>query len=437
MATNQSIYNAFARFWGHVKTLVGAIDTRVTNLESAIGENGSVATNITEAINNLDADITSAAVESGKGIKVQVVETDGKITAVNVSGSFDNKYDAFGAASTVNGDLLTYKTNNDNAVSGLNTRIGTIENDYLKTADKTSLQNQITTNANAIQTLSDGVDPEKVDGVKDLISYVESHGTEVSGMRTSIQNNTNSITAINNEIGDIATEDTEATGLYKLITDGDNALISQINVINGKITDLENSSSDGSTHTHDYLPLAGGTMTGTINSSKTTDTYLQGNQGQAIINSTASGDGYTTLAKMNSLNGYFTQSAYRDRYILAYTNKASVDANSDIVTKSVTLLDESGNTTFPGIVTASTFDGTAEKATKDSVGQQINTTYIKDLVATSEGLTIVKGDDTMNTIGISGSISISYETLPVGSVLIWSGDVIPAGYELYDIITIE
>lgn len=34
MATKQSIYDAFSRFWYHVKVLVGNIDTRVTNLES-------------------------------------------------------------------------------------------------------------------------------------------------------------------------------------------------------------------------------------------------------------------------------------------------------------------------------------------------------------------------------------------------------------------
>lgn len=31
---NQSIYNAFQRFWSNVKTLVGKVETRVANLES-------------------------------------------------------------------------------------------------------------------------------------------------------------------------------------------------------------------------------------------------------------------------------------------------------------------------------------------------------------------------------------------------------------------
>jgi hypothetical protein len=63
-------------------------------------------------------------------------------------------------------------------------------------------------------------------------------------------------------------------------------------------------------HSHSYLPLAGGTMTGTISSSKVTSSYLAGNQGATIINSTAGAGTYTMLAKMNSTNGYFTHGTY-------------------------------------------------------------------------------------------------------------------------------
>ena len=105
-----------------------------------------------------------------------------------------------------------------------------------------------------------------------------------------------------------------------------------------------------------YLSLTGGTVTGVINSSLTTSTHLAGNRGTAIINSTASG-GYTMLAKMNSSNGYFTHGVYETRYELHYTAKTVVDAGTNTITKSATLLDESGNTSFPGTVSATTFSG--------------------------------------------------------------------------------
>ena len=51
-------------------------------------------------IQKLDANVTSTAVDTGKGLQVQVVETNGKITSVAVSGNYSNTYDAKGAAAT-------------------------------------------------------------------------------------------------------------------------------------------------------------------------------------------------------------------------------------------------------------------------------------------------------------------------------------------------
>lgn len=77
-----------------------ALSDRITDLETAVGEGGSVDAQIDAKIAELDADVTSAAVEEGKGVQVQVVEVDGKVTSVAVTGNFDNSYDAKGAAAT-------------------------------------------------------------------------------------------------------------------------------------------------------------------------------------------------------------------------------------------------------------------------------------------------------------------------------------------------
>lgn len=85
-----------------------AMNARVEALETAVGKGGSVDSQIDTKINELDADITSAApAETGKGIQVQVVETDGKVSAVNVSGNFDNSYDAKGAAAAAQAAAAT------------------------------------------------------------------------------------------------------------------------------------------------------------------------------------------------------------------------------------------------------------------------------------------------------------------------------------------
>lgn len=104
----------------------------------------------------------------------------------------------------------------------------------------------------------------------------------------------------------------------------------------------------------------------------TTGTYLNGNKGGAIINSTASAGSYVMLAKMNSTNGVFTHGSYQTKYLLQYTTNTNISAGNNSVTKSVTLLDESGNSSFPGTVTASAFSGNASSATKWATARNIN-----------------------------------------------------------------
>ena len=104
------------------------------------------------------------------------------------------------------------------------------------------------------------------------------------------------------------------------------------------------------------------TFSSTIASSITTGSYLAGNKGTAIINSTAGAGNYTMLAKMNTTNGYMTLGTYQGRCELHYTAKTTVDAGTNSYTYQVTLLDESGNAQFPNQITCPTFSGTATKA---------------------------------------------------------------------------
>ena len=74
------------------------LDERLEAVEEVLGEGGGVDERIAGAIAELDADVTSAAPEAGKGLQVQVVEVDGVITTVAVTGNYDEAYDAKGAA---------------------------------------------------------------------------------------------------------------------------------------------------------------------------------------------------------------------------------------------------------------------------------------------------------------------------------------------------
>ena len=99
------------------------------------------------------------------------------------------------------------------------------------------------------------------------------------------------------------------------------------------------------------------TFNNTITSPKTTSTYLAGNQGSVIINSTAGAGSYTMLTKMNSTNGYMTLGTYQDRFELHYTAKSTVDAETNAYTYRATLLDESGNASFPNTITTDSNPG--------------------------------------------------------------------------------
>lgn len=113
--------------------------------------------------------------------------------------------------STLQSKVATLEANgyDDTEVRGLisanTSAIEAIEADYLKAADKTALQEQINANESAIQLLTNGVDSEKVDGVNDLIAYVEEHGAEVTGMQGDIADNASAIEALQSGKADKAT----------------------------------------------------------------------------------------------------------------------------------------------------------------------------------------------------------------------------------------
>ena len=86
----------------------------------------------------------------------------------------------------------------------------------------------------------------------------------------------------------------------------------------------------------------------------------------------------------------------------------------------------SGNVTLklPATIKASLTGNaaTATKATQDSAGQQINTTYIKGLSISNNALIYTKGN------GTTGNVDL----IPAGTVQMFAGNTIPAGWLLCD-----
>lgn len=134
------------------------------------------------------------------------------------------------------------------------------------------------------------------------------------------------------------------------------------------------------------LPLSGGTISGTIVSSVPPQTALDTLKGKAIINSIASGKtkGFVGLAKMNSTNGVFAQGVLDGAYIFGFAEDSTIAGNQSTMKYGVILLNEVGNSSFPGRVTARSFKGDVEgnatsatKANQDGDGNVIKNTYAK------------------------------------------------------------
>lgn len=85
----------------------------------------------------------------------------------------------------------------DEAIGQINSDIDEI-NDTLAehTTSIEEMGAEIATNASAIERLTKGVSAEEVDGVNDLIQYVNEHGVEVTGIKADIQANANAIDAL-------------------------------------------------------------------------------------------------------------------------------------------------------------------------------------------------------------------------------------------------
>ena len=120
-----------------------------------------------------------------------------------------------------------------------------------------------------------------------------------------------------------------------------------------------------------YLPLAGGTLTGdllfSVSGNATRGIYGTAGDSDAwrvVGGATASDAGWMEIATSDNGNEPIYARQYRGVY--------------NIIVHSATILDASGNTSFPGTVTASAFSGNASSATKavqDGSGNVITSTY--------------------------------------------------------------
>ena len=162
-----------------------------------------------EALEAIDHDHANAdelaKIADGDVAKWNAAEQNAKDYADGLDSAMDTRMQAIEAKfgdgegnveSQIAAAVGAEKTRAEGIEAGLRTDVDAIKGDYLKAADKTELEGKITANANAIELLTNGVSPEEVDGVNDLIQYVKDHGTEVTGIKNDIKANADAIDVI-------------------------------------------------------------------------------------------------------------------------------------------------------------------------------------------------------------------------------------------------
>lgn len=109
------------------------------------------------------------------------------------------------------------------------------------------------------------------------------------------------------------------------------------------------------------------TLSKSIISGLNTGSWLAGNNGTAIINSTSSGSNFNVLARMLAPTGRFIMGQYDGDFFLAYTRNSTIQAGTDYVDALAKLLNNNGNTTFPGTVTAANFSNSSLEELKTNI----------------------------------------------------------------------
>lgn len=156
------------------------------------------------------------------------------------------------------------------------------------------------------------------------------------------------------------------------------------------------------------LKIRGSLYTDRIFSNLNTQTHLRGNQGYAIINAEGATNGYVSLIRYKGNNGIFTLNGWNNKIVLGYTNNTTINAGTNSLTKSITLIDENGNASFPGQVSATTvnayLNGTAKNADTVDGFHAIDS---NDLTASATSAKIVLAKNVVSYIGSLGLATTS------------------------------
>lgn len=250
-------------------------------------------------------------------------------TKDEAQGYADAKDDAIAAAKKAGddaqSDLNSYKTSNNAAVANKadQTALDAVSAVANAAATQTALTEEINrakaaekANADAIERLTNGVSQEDIDGVNDLINYVNEHGPEVEQMQKDIGANTK---AISDEANRADTEEKRLAGLISTNTENiqKNAeAIAALSGESGKVAAAEKADTASS------LDAAGVAQVKAIVVDKATDADTVDGMHAVDFATKAQGVLADTAVQPAALNDYYTKTEADAEFM----NAGEVDA---------------------------------------------------------------------------------------------------------------
>ena len=266
----------------------------------------------------------AAAAAAAQAAQTAQSTADGKIDLAGVQAlNYATKTEAEGYANAKDEAIAAAKKAGDDAAAALESYKTTNNAAVALKADKSALEEEVArakaaeqANADAITLLTDGVDQEKVDGVRDLIAYVEEHGTEVTGMKEDIAENAEAIAAEAERASD---EETRLAGLISKNAEDIASLLGET----GSVAKAEDANKLGGVAAADYLKKSEATGYGDI-LTKTSAATLYQPVGEYA--SAAQGAKADTAVQPAALNDYYTKTAADAEFMNSTETNSAIDA---------------------------------------------------------------------------------------------------------------
>lgn len=250
-------------------------------------------------------------------------------TKAEAQGYADAKDEAIAAAKKAGddaqSDLNSYKTSNNAALAlkADQTALDAVSAVANAAATQAALTEEINrakaaekVNADAIERLTNGVSQEEIDGVNDLINYVNEHGPEVEQMQRDIAANTAAVSA------EVTRADTEEKRLAGLISANDTAIKANADAIaalsgeNGKVAAAEKADAASS------LDAAGIEQVKGIVVDKATDADTLDGHDSTYFATAEQGAKADTAVQPAALNNYYSKTEADAEFM----NAGEVDA---------------------------------------------------------------------------------------------------------------